>query len=116
MHPPSTVFDRPQWHLLPDPKGERNYANVSNILEIVRGRYFLRAPVVVNAELFTLMREVFKVPVESACSLSMDLVGQFYVFSLYAGETVGWGPNLYDLWSYPASSPPGWLLQRQFHL
>lgn len=109
----ATVFDRPQWTLLPDPKGPRSYANVNNVLEIVRGRSSVRVAVVVPTELFTLMREVFKVPPTSACSLSLDQVGTHFVFSLLAD---GEQPSLYDLWTYSAKSLPEWMLDRSFHM
>lgn len=109
----ATVFDRPQWTLLPDPKGPRVYGNVSNVLEIVRGRSSVRVAIAVPSEIFTLMREVLKVPPSAACSLSLDQVDNHFVFSLLAEvEPLA----LYDLWTYSSKSLPDWMLDRSFHM
>lgn len=89
---------------------------MSNALEVVRGRSVVRVAAVVNSTLFTLMREVFKIDPSAECSLSLDQVGDHYVFSLYASAVGDRGEHLYDLWSYTPKTLPAWLLDRNFHL
>ena len=110
---PATVFDRAQWKLLPDPKGPREYANVSNVLEIVSGRAVIRVAVAVPTELFTFLREVAKSDPAHPVRLALDLVGPWYVFSVFiAGED----DKLIDLWAYAARGLPEWMLMREYQL
>ena len=106
---PATMFDRPQFRLVPDVEGTRNYANVSNELEIARGRRVSTAPIKVPAALFTLMREVMGIDPSSSVTLSADYLSDYgldmYVLSLYAK-----GPDqeeLYDLWELKPSEVEG---------
>lgn len=103
---PTTVFDRPQWKLLPDPMGVRKYANVSNLLEIAAGSRVTKVALAVPTDLFTLMHKVLRVPPEAECSLSLDLQDGWYVFSLLVD---GAEPKLYDLWAMTQKQLPTWM-------
>lgn len=109
---PVTVFDRPQWKLLPDPKGPRVYGNVSNELEIARRGRTHKVALAVPAELFTVMREVLRVDTASSVTLSLDLLDGWFVFS--ALESGAAEDTLHDLWAIPESSLPGWMLDSAF--
>jgi hypothetical protein len=114
MQYPATVFDKPQWTLLPDPQGARMYGNVSNALEVQlprRTSFFVH--LAVPTELFTFMREIAKVPPQAACSLSIDVnddgMGLFCLLVEHGGD---W--KLYDLWAWTRGSLPGWIMDREF--
>lgn len=113
MKHPTTVFDRPQWNLLPDPAGVRSYANVNNRLEVTRGSAVYAVALAVPTELFTLMREVLHVPIDSAATLSMDLLDGWYVFSLMVTGGEG-GDHLYDLWA--VKQLPEWFNDRSYRV
>lgn len=109
------MFDKPFSPLLPDPEGARMYGNVSNRLEVnAFGRSRLM-PVAVPTELFTYMREVAKVPVETEVSLVIDEDDSdpdntWYVFSLVVGA------EFHDLWAYSQASLPKWLMNPAYAL
>lgn len=110
-----TVFDRPQFPLRNDRKGIRRYANVSNLLEVatadMRAHY---VAVEVPTRLFTLMRQVFNVPVDTPAFLAIDEVNDKrwrYVLSLRVGSD-----ELIDLWGYTASDFPKWVLRREYRV
>lgn len=114
MNYPVTVFDRPQWTLLPDPQGQRKYGNVSNAMEVqLPGRASFRVCVAVPTELFTFMREVADVQPHAECSLAIDVneegQGLFCLLVEYGGEG-----KLYDLWAWTRGAIPGWIMDREF--
>lgn len=112
MRYPTTVFDRPQWNLLPDPKGRRTYGIVDNLTEVVNGRASYRVCLSVPTELFTFLREVAKVTPDSSVTLSLDLVDSFWIFSaMVEGAS---GDSLYDLWAYTSKQLPEWMPDRQY--
>lgn len=102
---PSTVFERPQAHLLPDTSGGRWYGNVSNLMEVAGDGFSFGVHVAVPTVLFTYMQEVAKVPPEVSVTLAIDRQGDWWVFSLLAGE------DLHDLWAYSDGSIPAWILR-----
>lgn len=106
------TFQSPQWRLLPDPVGVRRYANVDNRMEVkLTSDPAFRVAVAVPTGLFTLMKDVFKVPVGETVTLAIDQddFKDRYVFSLMYG-----GDNLYDLWMYTGSTLPQWILNPQY--
>lgn len=109
---PVTVFDRPQWHLLPDPKGARMYANVDNRVQVAQGSRSFHVAVSVATELFTFLKEVARVTPEDRVSLSLDLCDRFYVFSVFVEAQTG--DKLFDLWAIKAL--PEWMGDRQYRL
>lgn len=109
---PVTVFDRPQWHLLPDPKGARMYANVDNRLQVAWGSRSFAVPLSVSAELFTFLKDVAQALPSDTVTLSMDLWQGFYVFSVFIESSQQ--DKLYDLWF--VKSLPEWMGDRQYHL
>lgn len=110
----ATVFDRPQCHLLPDLQGPRMYANVSNVVEVARSVHSVfRVAIAVPTDLFTIMRDVLRVPLGCRCSLAIDYVESVFVLSLLVeGETEA----LHDLWTYPSRGLPAWMLDSSYHL
>lgn len=86
---------------------------MSNVLEMTRGRLLARMAVAVPTDLFTLMAQVLKVPVEASAALAIDMVGDWYVFSLHV---IGDTESLHDLWAYPAKGLPAWMLDPSYHL
>lgn len=98
-----TVFDKPQFTLLPDKIGVRMYGNVSNLLEVVQGERIHHVALAVPTGLFVLMQDVLKIPPEDSVTLSIDQVGERHVFSLLHGT------SLIDLWTFSASSIPAWI-------
>lgn len=108
---PRVTFDRPQFNLLPDEKGVRFYANVDNRMEVLARNTNYYVAVAVPTGLFTLMADVFKVPLEEEVRLSMDEVGDRFVFSIFYGSD-----NLVDLWDYSRKTLPAWILTKQYRL
>lgn len=105
-----TVFDSPQFKLLPDPLGARKYANVSNLMEVsLEDGSLYHCPTAVPTGLFTLMKDVFKVPPEEQVNLSIDQSGARFVFSMMVEER-----TLYDLWTYTMTTIPKWILDDAF--
>lgn len=112
------MFPRPEFKILPDLNGHRMYANVDNRLEVAldEGNTTFGVALAVPTGLFTLMRDVMKVPIGETVKLSIDevIVGEDaqkeYVFSLM------WGDNLYDLWKYSRGSVPSWIFDKEFRL
>lgn len=103
MASPQTAFDAPQFPLIPD-EAPRYYANVDNRLQMVflDGRIFTR-PVVVHTSLFTMMRDVFKVPVEDEVTLYVsEVTPERYAFGMMWGEE-----EFVDLWPYTKGTLPG---------
>lgn len=113
MTRPATVYDTPQYQLLPDAQGARFYANVDNRLEVtMRGKSFMVA-VAVPTELFTYMREVARVGPRSSVLLAIDQVGaegDFFLYSMMCGD------KLHDLWVYTAAGFPAWMRDPAYHL
>lgn len=105
---PSTVFDKPQADLVPDRQGHRWYGNVDNLLQITRGGREHSVYVAVPTMLFPLMKEALRIAPDEAVTLSVDQLGEYYVFSLLAGD------RLFDLWCYSEKGLPPWLLSRDY--
>lgn len=108
-----TVFDKPQFHLLPDHAGVRMYANVDNVMEVVTHAGSHRVAVAVPTGLFTLMRGVLKVPREARVNLALDELGEsdggkFLLSMMWGNE------HLYDLWTYSPASLPPWILLPEY--
>lgn len=112
--PLSLTFDKPQFALLPDSQGARYYANVDNRMEILAGNANYYVAVAVPTGLFTLMKDVFKIPQSAGTvKLSIDQVQERYVFSLFYE---GYADMLVDLWDYSRLSLPAWILDRGYRL
>lgn len=112
MRYPTTVFDRPQWNLLPDPRGARRYGVVDNRVEVVQGRASYAVYLAVPTELFTFLREVAQVTPDSSVTLSLDLVDGFWIFSAMVDGASG--DSLFDLWAYTHKQLPVWIPDRQY--
>lgn len=101
------AFQKPQFPLLPDPHGLRNYANVSNTLEIAFSTGTRRVALAVPTGLFTLMKDVFNVLPEDRVQLGIveeegaDDPG--FVFYMVHKSSV------YDLWRYSSAGLPAWM-------
>jgi hypothetical protein len=96
-----SYLDKPLYKLKPDEP--RNYANVSNALEVTeRGGVRIRH-VQVNTSLFHLMRAL-KVPVSSQVLLYLDIEKDRAVFGMMVDDT-----DMYDLWSYSTKLLPPFL-------
>lgn len=91
------------------------YGNVSNRMEVSRRNRSFHVAVAVPTPLFTLMREVLKVPLDLTASLSLDLSDSFYLLSLSVGRG-GDISNLYDLWAYTEKALPSWVENRDYHI
>ena len=103
MSRPQTTFDQPQFSLIPDDT-ERQYANVSNRLEFMKrenGPVHYKT-VVVPAHLFTIMKDIFKVPRDDDVELYLQRDGEFFVFGMIWGEN-----DAADLWLYTFKELPG---------
>lgn len=107
-----TVFQRPPYSLLPDPKGVRMYANVSNRMEIARGDRAHHVAVAVPTGLFSFLREVVKAPIDEVFYLAMDEVGDRYFLSLVSESE----DRIYDLCSYSKGSVPAWIFASEYRL
>lgn len=104
----STSFDQPQLSFAPDPKGERLYGNVSNMVQITlthpvgetRG-----VAVAVPTGLFTIMKQVFKVEPHHRTEMYLHEYepGKF-VFGIEWGEDDN---DFADLWTYTWAALPG---------
>lgn len=105
----STVFDRPQWQLLPDSKGVRMYANLENRLEIALTSSSHTVAVALPTGLFHLMKDVLQIPPEDQVTLYIDQVGEKYVFGLLQGSS-----TLVDLWTYSEKSMPAWMGKEEY--
>lgn len=79
------------------------YANVSNLLEVTRGRRSKTVAIEVHTSLFGLMKRL-GVPVDSSVTLYLDYCGAGWMFGLFVDDE-----HLYDLWRYPSSKIPSWL-------
>lgn len=106
-----TVFDRPQWPLVPDPQGVRMYANLENRLEIALTSSSHTVAVALPTGLFHLMKDVLKVPPEDQVTLYIDQVGEKYVFGLLQGSS-----TLVDLWEYTLKTLPAWILEKEYRI
>lgn len=109
---PVTLFDSPQWPLLPDPE-HRWYANVDNRLEIAQRSKTKFVTVAIPTGLFTLMKSVCNVSTTESCTLAIDeYVSDSeeprYLLSMHV--TGGVEDRLYDLWTYSRGSLPQWML------
>ncbi len=106
-----TVFQTPQFDLLPDASGIRYYGNVSNKMEVyssMGGTYYVA--VAVPTGLFTLMKDVFGIKPEQKMFLSLDLVNGYYLFSLLSDK------ELYDLWFYTERGLPVWIKNPKYRV
>jgi hypothetical protein len=107
-----TVFDRPQFGLLPDLAGPRQYGNVDNRMEVHTRAGTWHVALAVPTGLFLLMKGVLSVSVDDAVSLSLDEGDdERYVFSLMVGTE-----RLYDLWSYSTGSVPRWVFNPEYRI
>jgi hypothetical protein len=112
-----TVFDRPQFALLPDFAGARVYGNVDNRLEVHAPSHnpgTWHVALAVPTGLFPLMKGALAVGPEESVSLSLDEAVEDpprYILGLLAGES-----RLYDLWSYSAGSVPRWVFNPEYRL
>lgn len=107
----ATVFQTPQFKLMPDRQGPRFYANVNNCMELALSSGMYHVAVEVPTGLFTLMKDVFKVPRDAEVSLSIDEVQATptrYVFS------ITWRDQIRDLWEY--TKLPAWLCAEEYRL
>jgi hypothetical protein len=106
-----TAFDLPQFSIRQDREGLRWYGNVSNLLEVASSDLRVHyVAIEVPTLLFSLMRGVFAVPVDSPAFLAIDEVrdGRWrYVLSLRYGAD-----ELVDLWRYTAADAPKWVFNR----
>jgi hypothetical protein len=94
-------LDKPLFKLKPDTP--RQYANVTNALEVTeRGKAWVRH-VQVSTSLFHLMRHL-KVPVSSAVTLYLDIEGPVAVFGFMVDDQ-----DMYDLWAYSSKLLPPFL-------
>lgn len=92
-----TLFDKPQFELLPDPEGNRLYINVDNGVELPDGRLI---PVVVNSMLFTIMREALKIPADDSVYLYLSKDDSYYALCIeWCGEAA-------CLWTYTEKTLP----------
>ena len=106
MPRPNTTFDTPQFALIPDTRA-RDYANVSNAVARIRGAdRTSEHPTVIPTELFTLMREVFKVDPSERVTLYVADDGDYHVFGMAWGENDN---NVADLWAYTGATLPNHL-------
>lgn len=97
-----TLLDKPLFKLLPD-ASPRQYANVSNLLEVVRGGRVTTAHIQVGASLFHLMHYL-GVPVDAEVSLFLDQEGDRMIFGISVNED-----QIHDLWSYSIKLLPPFL-------
>lgn len=104
-----TVFDKPQFQLLPDYHGVRMYANVDNRMEVVRPSGVHIVTLSIPTGLFPLMQDVLKIPPEDLVTLSLDQLDEKYVFSLLQGSS-----TLVDLWNYTPKTLPAWILEKEY--
>lgn len=104
------VFDTPQAPLVPDRRGHRFYGNVDNAMSVggVGSPYVVH--VAVPTMLFPLMKEVLNIHPESEALLGLDLMDNWYVFSVLSGN------RLFDLWRYPSKKVPEWILSREYRV
>ena len=105
----TTMFPSPQFPLKPDPAGPRMYANVSNLLEVTQDQQSYHVAVAVPTGLFLLMQQVLQVQTHETVHLSIDKVGERFVFAVMIGED-----RLIDLWDYSENSLPAWIRSRAF--
>lgn len=114
-----TVFPVPQFPLKPDEFGVRHYANVCNKMEVVASGGTYHVALAVPTGLFTVMKEVMKIPPGEEVKLLLiedsevdavtDEEKQFYVFSLLYGEN-----GLFDLWQYSPGTVPRWVFDPSY--
>jgi len=97
-----TLLDKPRFQLKPDASA-RQYANCSNLLEVVINNRARTVAVQVPAVLFHLM-QFLKVPVGADVSLYLDQEGAIMVFGLCVN-----GTEIHDLWTYTKASLPPFL-------
>lgn len=94
-------LDKPLFKLKPD--NPRQYANVSNALEVTeRGSSRVRH-VQVSTSLFHLMRTL-KVPVSSQVTLYLDIEKDRAVFGMMVDDL-----DIHDLWDYATKLLPPFL-------
>ena len=93
------------------------YANVDNKLELATSSGISHVAVAVPTGLFTLMKDVFRVPVDVTVNLAIDEIvdergdrDSTFVFSII------WGNEIRDLWAYSRGSLPAWLTAREYRL
>ncbi len=111
-----TTFASPQFHLVPD-RMVRNYANVSNRLEIAGRSSTWAAAVCIPTSLFTLTKSAWGVSPSDSMSLAIDEIqvedDTAYLLSLLVIKQSG-EESLYDLWTYSPASLPRWMFDRQY--
>jgi hypothetical protein len=97
---PQTAFETPKFDLIAD-KQVRQYANVLNVIEFARVGRPRRVPVIIPTQLFTIMKDVFKIERDDVVELYLVKDGEYFVFGMIWGEE-----SAADLWSYSESSLP----------
>lgn len=97
---PHTAFETPKFDLIADDQ-IRRYANVENIVEFARSGRPKAIPIVVPTQLFTIMKDVFKIDREDIVELYLVKDGEYFVFGMMWGEE-----SAADLWSYSETSLP----------
>lgn len=107
------AFPTPQFLLLPDTSGIRNYGNLTNAMSVDIGSDRWTVPVSVPTGIFTIMREVLQVPPECPAALYVDLddLDSDNVVYLFG---IAWGDDHCDLWSYSKAGIPAWILAREY--
>lgn len=95
-----TILDAPLFKLKPD-KAPRQYANVSNRLEIARAGEVYHVLTQVGSGLFTLLR-FLKVAPSSSVTMFLDFDQGRAVFGVMVDDL-----DIFDLWDYaPNLLPP----------
>lgn len=104
---PNTLFEKPEYELIPDEAGPRFYANVDNRIHRQYGSGAVKErPVVVPTALFTLMRETLKIAPEDEVTLYLVPDEDYYVFGMAWGDNDN---NVADLWFYTGKTLPPFL-------
>lgn len=94
-----TILDAPLFKLKPD-KAPRQYANVSNRLEIAKAGEVYHVLAQVGTGLFTLLR-FLKVAPTSRVTMYLDHDKGQAIFGVMVDDL-----DVFDLWTYPAGTLP----------
>lgn len=98
--------------MLPDTEGARPYANVDNRLEVVdRDGHAYEVALAIPTAWFTLARDHLQIGREETVTLSIEWVGQHYLFSALTSTD-----KLIDLWAYTPARLPAWLTEPEYRL
>lgn len=115
MSRPPTLFDSPQFPLVPDAAGRRWYANVDNEIQLQQdlsigddGHWTHNVnggPVAVPTGLFTIMKGVLKIPIDREVKLFLfEYEYQQFVLGLEWGDP---DTDYAYLWTYTYAALPG---------